>query len=180
MIHNIHLSNFDWTSRVKEAQEAYNYQPGLTDKLDQKTGNFTLMDIYEVVLWKVNRYPEMNQNILDRLNDLRGSFNEEQAKSLLRDLLDLRGFDLPMASTLLRFASPSYFQIIDQRVLRFINEDGNDKRIPYNKDKKVDFYFVYLKKLRSICHQHNIPFEMADRIFYQLDKNLNKDIPIKY
>ena len=91
----------------------------------------------------------------------------------------MKGYDLPMASTVLRFAVPDELQIIDQRVYRFIKLDKECLNIPYNIDKKVDLYFDYIKQLKIICKDYEIPFSKADRLLYQLDKIYNKDIRLK-
>jgi thermostable 8-oxoguanine DNA glycosylase len=84
-----------------------------------------------------------------------------------------------MASTVLRFACPTELQIIDKRVYRLIMPE-NELRIPFNNERKVTLYFEYIEKLKEISRDCNIPFEKSDRIFYQLDKNLNSEIPIGY
>lgn len=159
----------------------YNYQPQLIAKLDNHPGDFSEMTLLEIALWKTNRYPTITQNLLDDLNELRKSFSEEKARNLLRKLLqkEIKGFDLPMASTVLRFAVPERLQIIDQRVYRFITPDKDCLDIPYNIDKKIELYFDYIERLKKICNDYNIPFSKADRILYQLDKSHNKDIRLK-
>jgi len=180
MIKNIYTPDFNWQIMVESANAEYKFQPQLTSKLDTHIGEFSELTVLEIVLWKVNRYPELNPDILKEINSLRLLYDEEQARIVLKELLVLRGFDLAMASTVLRFACPHQCQIIDQRVLRFIRQDVGRIKIPFNKDKKVVFYFEYLKELTEICTQFSIPFIMADRIFYQIDKHANKNIPIKY
>ncbi|MBC7409139.1 MAG: hypothetical protein H7339_12185 [Arcicella sp.] len=160
------------------ADAEYKYQRQLTKKLDNHKGDFSEMTLLEIALWKTNRYPTITQGLLDDINDLRKCYTEEKARNLLRVLLNLKGFDLPMASTVLRFAVPNELQIIDQRVYRFITENDCLK-IPYNIERKIDLYFEYIEQLKNICGQHNIPFFKADRGLYQLDKIHNKDIRLK-
>ena len=169
----------DLSEAFIKAEKEYNYQPQLTVKLDNHSDDFSEMTLLEIALWKTNRYPTITQNLLDHINDLRKNFTVEKARSLLRELLDLKGFDLPMASTVLRFAVPDKLQIIDQRVYRFITPDENCLKIPYNIEQKIVLYFNYIERLQNICNEYNISFSKADRILYQLDKNLNKDIRLK-
>lgn len=169
----------DITEAFEKADKEYSYQPKLTKKLDSHSGDFSEQTLLEIALWKTNRYPTITQDLLDDINDLRKNYNDEKAKSLLRTLLDLKGFDLPMASTVLRFAVPDKLQIIDQRVYRFITPNEDCLNIPYNKDQKVVLNFDYIERLKSICQEYNIPFSKADRILYQMDKTLNKDIRLK-
>lgn len=150
----------------------------MTEKLNHHSGNFSEHTLLGTVLWKTNRYPTITQDLLDNINDLRKGYSDVKARNLLKKLLVLRGFDLPMASTVLRFAVPEELQIIDQRVYRFIT--ANDcLKIPYNTEKKIELYFKYLDQLKSICQEKNIPFFKAGRILYQLDKIHNKEIRLK-
>src|SRR5690348_11963254 len=147
----------DLTEAFNQADTEYKYQPQLTKKLDNHSGDFSEQTLLEIALWKTNRYPTISQDLLNDINDLRKSYNEDKARKLVRKLLELKGFDLPMASTVLRFAVPDQLQIIDQRVYRFITEEDCLK-IPYNIDQKIELYFSYIDQLKSICQQKNIPF----------------------
>lgn len=176
----IYDSDIQWEGSINKADKEYKFQPELTDKLDKHEGDFTEITLLEIVLWKTNRYPEINSDLLQSINELRREYSKAKAITVLKILLGLRGFDLPMASTVLRFACPEQLQIIDQRVYRFITEGTDTLDKPHNIDKKVDMYFDYLDRLRTVCQAYNIPFYKADRILYQLDKELNKDSPIRY
>ena len=48
----------------------YKYQENLTKKLDANTASFTLETINEIVLWKTNRYAEMEAETLDVINGI--------------------------------------------------------------------------------------------------------------
>ena len=163
---------------LAKAESEYKFQKELTKKLDSHKEDFTEMTLLEIVLWKTNRYPSVGTEIIEKINFLRKNYSEDGARSLLGELLTLRGFDLPMASTVLRFACPNELQIIDQRVYRLILPGS--LKIPYNKEAKIKLYFEYLIRLREVCNKHQIPFEKSDRILYQLDKIKNKGVLIKY
>lgn len=153
----------------------YKFQPVLTEKLDAHTGDFTEKTILEIVLWKVNRYPETSGKLVDAINDLRNNYTEEKGKKLLNTLLDKKGFDLPMASTLLRFARPDKFQIIDQRVYRLITKNCKKLKLPTLIEEKITLYYNYLERLKTVCDEYNIPFEKSDRILYLMDKSVNNN-----
>lgn len=87
---------------------------------------------------KTNRYPEVDNELISKINRLRKEYSETLADDILIKLLGAKGFDLPMASTLLRFINPEYFQIIDQRVYRLLY--GENLKIPFSKSKKIDLY----------------------------------------
>ena len=166
---------------ISAARKEYKYQPQLTKKLDSHTGEFSEQTLLEISLWKTNRYPTITPALLSDINELRNNYSEEKAKKLLRKLLnkETRGFDLPMASTVLRFAVPNELQIIDQRVYRFITPDKDCLDIPYNIEKKITLYFDYIAQLKKICKEYDIAFSDAGRILYQLDKTLNKKFRLK-
>ena len=171
----------DLTEAFNQADTEYKYQPQLTKKLDNHSGDFSEQTLLEIALWKTNRYPTISQDLLNDINCLRKNYSEEKARNLLRHLLqkEMKGFDLHMASTVLRFAVPGKLQIIDQRVYRFITPDKDCLDIPYNIENKIDLYFDYIERLKKICKDFGIPFSKADRILYQLDKTHNKNIPLK-
>jgi thermostable 8-oxoguanine DNA glycosylase len=79
-----------------------------------------------------------------------------------------------MASTILRFKNPILFQILDKRVYRIIYGEQFPKTTKI--DVLIRHYFSYLKKLQEVCKEKKIPFELSDRILYELDKKINKGI----
>lgn len=170
----------DLKEACEVAMKSYNYQEDLTKQLDSHKGNFTEMTMLEIVLWKTNRYPILADGVIEDINDLRIEYTEEKARNLLRKLLGdhSRGFDLPMASAVLRFAVPDHLQIIDQRVYRFIT-DHDHLKIPFNVEKKIQLYFEYIEQLKKTCLKAGISFCESDRILYQLDKKHNKEYRLK-
>lgn len=159
----------------------YNYQPELTVKLGAIAGPFDQATIQEIVLWKVNRYPSLSSETIALLNQLTSLKQGEhsQGQTVLELLLakESKGIDLPMASTILRFRNPEVFQIIDRRAYRVLMSD-EDKYPIYTTTSiaiKTKLYFEYLDEMLKFCSDKNIPFSQADKILYQLDKNINKD-----
>ena len=170
----------NWTPELlAEAETSYSFQKQLTEELDSKHDDFDEITLLKIVLWKTNRYPQLKPDTISLLNRLRNSYSDQSAREVLLHLLELKGFDLPMASTVLRFACPNNLQIIDKRVYRLIMPE-NEFKIPYSHTKKADLYFDYLEKLKIIAARCNIPFNRSDRILYQLDKKLNSEVPINY
>jgi len=176
--------------KIADALKTYNYGGDLTPQLDQlfeSTEPLTDEDVFRVVLWKLNRYPILSPELLQEMNDLRGDPTEEGGRALLLRLLKKpgkngrTGFDLPMASTMLRFLAPKNFQIIDQRVYRLVTP-GKDRLVltGMKPEDKVNLYFGYLKLLREMADAYGIEFQLADRIFYEYDrrKDVNGNIPI--
>ena len=161
----------------------YDYNPHLTKTLDSIKDDFDQEIINMIVLWKVNRYPYVPEDLLTALNEIRNDIAiMKHHEELLSRLLDCKGLQLPMASTFLRFRNPSLFQIIDQHVYRLLT--GNELSLPVfpsEKNKKFicETYFDYLGFSETKCKVLNIPFEQADRILYNADKRINKGVKLK-
>ena len=166
-------SSFDHNKYLKE----YNYLK-LTKELDKLTCNFDQSILDKIVLWKVNRYAEFSENTIQKLNTLPDErIDEKYTKDLLLEMLETKGVKIAMASTILRFKNPKLFQIIDQRVYRILyGFQFKNTTVHY---KAINIYLQYLKDLKNRCNKQGIPFEMADRIFYMLDKDLNSEIPLR-
>lgn len=162
----------------------YNYQKNLTDKLDNLDVDFDQEIINEIVLWKVNRYAAIDSDTLTFINQIKKDdtqLNRELTIAILLGLLSKKqkGVRLAMASTILRFKNPKIYQIIDQRVYRFIY-DGNELKYPETDiNQQIIIYLNYLDRLKNICSEKNVRFEIADRIFYTMDKNHNRGENLK-
>ena len=159
---------------------SFKYQEDLTKKLDKINSDFNQEILNEIILWKVNRYAQFNQETIDLINKINPKdeiINSSLTGEILMNLLgkEQKGVRLAMASTILRFRNPKIYQIIDQRVYRFIY----GKELKYsesNLNLQIETYLSYLDKLKEVCLNYNIKFEDADRILYKMDKDYNKDI----
>jgi hypothetical protein len=156
-----------------------NYQPLLTGILDNSNVDFTQNTINEIVLWKLNRYAVLDKDTLKLLNSIKPD-ETELDEQLTRDILlgmlgrRSRGFRLPMASTVLHFRNRHIYQIIDQRVYRLIYGGSVYKEVT-NLNDRIVIYIRYLRDLRTICEQIDVPFEMSSRWLYNTDKRVNRD-----
>lgn len=160
--------------------DGYKYQEDLTKKLKTPPAAFTQKTINEIALWKVNRYFELPAETLEMLNqvsDNEAALNIVKTKEILAKLLAVKGIQLPMASTILRFKNPNVYQIIDQRAYRFLGKGKLKTTFP-TVEKKIECYMTYLQDLRKACEDHGIPFNKADQVLYLADKELNKSIPL--
>lgn len=162
----------------------YDYQSTLTEVLDSYDGIFTQDTINQIVLWKVNRFAQVGGETLALLNQIQKAdtqINVELTKELLSRLLnkDQKGVRLAMASTILRFRNPHLYQIIDQRVYRFIyGEEMNVTALSI--EDQIELYLAYLVRLREVSQQQGVAFDKADRVYYLMDKTHNAGRPIKY
>ncbi len=157
------------------------YQPALTTKLDNYSNKFDQNVINEIVLWKVNRYAEIGEEVLEQINLIKvnsKTLNIDLTSKILSNLLDkaTKGIQLPMASAILRFRNPKIYQIIDQRVYRIIyGENFTNVSRKLKTQELIDLYIKYLRDLRVECLRLSISFEIADRVLYNADKRLNRE-----
>lgn len=156
------------------------YQKKLTEKLDDLKGNLTQETINEMVLWKVNRYVEMEREELALLNSISPDaeiLDKALTEKILLKLLAVSGVRLAMASTFLRFRNPNIYQIIDQRTYRYLYQETIKN---WAAKEAVAIYLQYLDDLRAWCQTNDVSFQHADRIVYQADKKENKHLKLKY
>jgi hypothetical protein len=182
MVKTVQDDDFNIVNSDKE----FTYQNELTSKLDRNTNLFNQDIINEIVLWKVNRYAKLEDETLLLINEIEIDSIEldiEKTKEILKKLLLIKGIQLPMASTILRFRNKNIYQIIDQRVFRIIYQGKTLKISTYLSEKningQIDIYIKYLSDLRIICQELQIPFCDADRILYMADKRINVSHKLK-
>ncbi|PNW28793.1 hypothetical protein BKP44_07410 [Formosa algae] len=148
--------------------------------MDHVKSDFNQELINEIVLWKTNRYAELDNETLNLINKIdRKSeiIDSDLTGEILMHLLKTKGIRLPMASTILRFRNPKIYQIIDQRVYRMIY--GTELKLKTNINDNIIQYLDYLTALRNVCNVYQIPFSESDRILYEYDKRMNLE-KIKY
>lgn len=173
-----------WGDDPRSLLHQYNYHPELTKKLDSlKPEDFGREILYEIVLWKLSRYPYVKSELLEQLKGV-SALNpkeHEKARPTIESLLRSQGIALPMASTILRFLNPRVFQIIDDRAYRVLlpgRAKYPSKPAKLTDDyikTSIDIYFAYLQELHQVSSE-KLPFESADRILYQLDIILGNSI----
>lgn len=177
------IKNIDKKILSKNNEElVYDFQQNLTQELDLLDWDFNQDTINQIVLWKVNRYSKLGKetlSLLNLINKKSNSFSEELLREILKKLLSTKWIKLPMASAILRFKNPNLFQIIDQRVYRFIYWK-NLNLSSIKTTVAIDLYIKYLKDLKEICEEYSIDFSLSDRILYMFDKKENKAIKIIY
>ncbi len=155
---------------------AYEYQPDLTRHLDASNGQpIDQARLNEIVLWKLSRYVHLTDAGQEAINTASGiqPRQHRSAEPALRTLLDLHGVDLPMASTILRFANAPAFQIIDRHAYRAVFGANYPLRSTSPTDLKVATYFTYLDRLHDLCDARQLDFTTIDRLLYIFDKQVN-------
>lgn len=170
---------------LKPLLDHYDYHPKLTEKLDGLGQcDFNREILYEIVLWKLSRFPYIDDGILAAVNNLKDlSFDQlESSRPILESLLQASGVGLPMASTILRFRNPKVFQIIDERTYRIVCEGEPSYPSKQHKVTKgylntsVSVYFKYLRKVRALADYCGFDYTQMDRALYQLDIDLGNKL----
>lgn len=181
----MHKTVFDQEFKIDKSDLIFNYQESLTHQLDSIESEFNQAILNEIVLWKVNRFADFDNqtlNVLNSININQEKLDIDKTKKVLTSLLKIKGVQLAMASTILRFKNPNIYQIIDQRVYRIIykNKTLNIKTHPSEKNinNQIDLYILYLKDLKKVCSILKIPFNKSDRILFMADKRINKNIKL--
>lgn len=161
---------------------SFGYLSDITSQLDcLQHDELTMLDIFRITAWKIDRYPQIDENTLKKLNELRSlkKFNGEKTKEVLDALLGTNGVGLPMASTYLRFVNPKVYQIIDVRAYRAAYDYRLQEKgyVNVKHETQIEVYLEYLEKLRSIdensetgYHGYRVAFENLDRFLYDFDK----------
>ena len=130
--------------------------------------------INEIVLWKMNRRPQVTEELIDAIFSLKEiktplqALEDEKTAQVIEKLLQMQ---LPMASTVLHFYYPEVFPIIDQRAYRELYAMDYPKtmtKIPM----LTELYLKYIKDCWEYQQEKcpEIAFSKIDKVLYQLDK----------
>ncbi len=166
----------EFSGELNDFLRRYSYQPELTHRLDNIFHiemNEELVN--EIVLWKLDRYVYLRSELFSKLNNLSnlGIGQHRQGEDVIQLLLEVRGIDLPLASTLLRFRNPTAFQIIDRHAYRALYGEKYRLWRTTPSTKKILEYFRYLDDLIDLCQERNLDFRTIDRLLYVFDKERN-------
>lgn len=133
--------------------------------------------INEIVLWKMNRRPFVTEELIDAILALKEiktpiqAMESEKTPKVVEKLLQTKGMQLPMASTVLHFYYPDVFPIIDQRAYRELYTVDYPKSMTQI-SRLTNLYLQYIedcwKYQQEKCPE--IAFSQIDKVLYQLDK----------
>ncbi len=157
------------------------YRTKLMERLDsldlkENPGNWNRASLYEIVLWELNRYPEIDDALFADLGKAAEipPGEHRRGKELLLRLLDCRNVGVTMATAILRFVNPETFQTMNARNSHVVLGGEND---PPEKPPEAiaDYYFRYLDELRLLTGD-GFDFRYADRLLYQVDKATGREL----
>ena len=81
----------------------------------------------------------------------------------MRSLIELAWVGIPVASTLLHFAFPRLYPIIDWRALESL---GQKRRSTYS----IIFWLSYLDACRRIARENNVQLRTLDKALWQYSR----------
>ncbi len=157
-------------------REIPKYRTALMQRLDGldiagKPDTWTREALYEIVLWELNRFPEIDDTVFESLRQAATipPGKHRQGKAQLQALLQCRNVGLTMATAILRFVNPGTFQTLNARNGHVVLGDVAYPSSTADPDACADFYFRYLDELCRLTGD-GFDFRYADRLLYQIDK----------
>ncbi len=156
--------NFTFSYNEKETSELHAKLNGCT--------SISEVDLRRVSLWKSDRVLSVNEDTLQKLNELSANKNvnlkDDLVKEVIENLVLSQGIGFPMASAILKFINPKVFPIIDVRAYRALTGTK-----PYYGTYSYDKYIEYAEKLTEISVSMNRPLREIDEQLYCFDQKNN-------
>jgi len=122
-------------------------------------------EFVKIGMWKSKRpkkYYESNDDVtVQEITKL--SFSTKDEKERIESLDSLRGVGYPIASTILHFAFPRKYPIMDFRVIRSL---GLKQPSTY----KFDFWKRYCKKIQAISKKYSLSIRTVDKALWKYDE----------
>ena len=136
-------------------------------------------DFIEIGLWKSRRpkphYESLENDDLTVGEVTRFSFGARSERARIESLLMLKGVSWPVASTILHFAFPGRYPIMDFRVIRSLRSLGWNGKKPQSYE--FNFWMKYCNKIRSLARTHKLPIRTVEKALWKLDKEGSKKHP---
>lgn len=132
-------------------------------------GYYRLDEFIKVCRWKTPRSgPRVAANTAKEIADATGrALATSDEGQRMTALLELAGVGVPTASTLLFFAFPDDYPILDVRALESL---GVNERSSY----PVKFWLAYLATCRELASRHQVSIRTLDKALWQYSKEAAK------
>jgi hypothetical protein len=133
----------------------------------RKRGNYTRSEFIGVCAWKTARSAgkvasNTERDVVDATGRALATSNDEAAR--IKALVNLKGVAAPTASTLLHFAFPEGYPILDVRALESLGV--RRRRGPY----PVSFWLAYLAACRELARDCGVSIRTLDKALWQHSK----------
>ena len=130
-------------------------------------GHYTRAEFITVCAWKTPRSRprvQANEARAVRVATARALSPAVPEEARMEALLSLQGVGVPTASTLLHFAFPDAYPILDRRAVHAL---GQPPRSTY----AVAFWLDYLGACRTLAGQHGVSLRTLDKALWQWSKD---------
>lgn len=118
-----------------------------------------------VCRWKSSRTKSLaeSNSEADIVRATRAAFQADDEETRMEALLVLQGVGVPTASTLLHFASPDRYPILDVRALEALGRRGQSVY-------SVSYWVYYLEACRDLAETHGVPIRELDKALWRWSK----------
>jgi hypothetical protein len=151
---------------IAELAGRYDYAtdegPTLAGQRARQRGHYVKREFMVVCRWKSARSAgkaELNSPEQIR-RATRIALNAGDEAMRMQALISLVGVGIPVASTLLHFACPRRYPILDYRALESL---GQTRRSAYT----VSFWLRYLEACRRIAQEHHVTLRTLDKALWE-------------
>jgi hypothetical protein len=128
-------------------------------------GHYAREEFLTVCAWKTARSrPRVERNDARVVEQATGvAIGSRDERERMEALVALEGVGVPTASTLLHFAFPAEYPILDVRALQSL---GQRARSVY----PVAYWLGYLAACRELAHRHGVSLRTLDKALWQSSK----------
>jgi hypothetical protein len=131
-----------------------------------RRGWYTRDEFLTLMLWKTQRTkslcPQNTESDVVEATRLALATADERLR--IKALLELRGIAFPTASTLLHFALPDSYPILDVRAIWSLGIDQRPRFYSF------EFWWDYVQTCRSLAREAGVPLRTLDRALWQYAK----------
>ena len=153
-------------TEIAELRQRYDYptdhEATTAGRHARERGHYTKKEFMVVCRWKSPRSPgraATNSPTTIR-RQTRIAFATDDEAERMRALIALAGVGVPVASTLLHFAFPRRFPILDWRALESL---GQKRRSTY----PISYWLEYLNACRRIARENTVQLRTLDKALWQ-------------
>ncbi len=126
-------------------------------------------DFYQICMWKSARQKQnylKNKNAIEDIS--RKAFAEKDELLKMKQLLELKGVGIPMASAILTIVFPDKYAVIDVRCIQMLNKLG----IKIKETITINRWLEYLKIMRELARENNFTPRQIDQILFSMHREM--------
>ena len=153
--------------QIRALAERYEYEDHervrAAGEAARRRGHYIRDEFLLVCAWKTGRSkPKVASNTTDEVERAtRAAFEAQDEAQRMEALLRLKGVGIPTASTLLHFAFPDDYPILDVRALESLGQRKSRTTYP------VSYWLRYLDACRRLAQEHGVSIRVLDKALWQ-------------